>query len=383
MNIFLSTKLEKPEEDRLTCALMCVLEHSDRAVLNEFLKLATGESAGITPDERVEFEVQIPFTQSRPDARIETNDQVVVIETKRFENLDERQLRNHWDDLRDAERPTVLLALTGGRTHHQLVDCLTDGDTPTNRRARHVTWSQVLEMLVGLEKEYSQDTLTGFLLRQMGEYLATLGYDYFKGISMDNVLKYADAIALTAKYRTTTGKQLVKLLNILGERIDAALPTSPMARKINSFGPPHVDGDLKGTRVPFEFLDFEPKQVGVNLRLRVGLFAVLPDKLYLSYYMTYSKGAGQDALTVWFSEHRDDIETELAPLHCLGFIDQKKTIYHISRQMPLEPSSPILCGDETALDTLATKIADFFRATLKWVDLAIAEANGKPGGAPS
>ena len=383
MNIFLNTKFEYPEEDRLTNALMCLLEHSDRSVLSGFLKLATGTLVGVTADEKVDFDVQVSFSQSRPDARIRTSGFQMLIETKRYDALDEQQMRNHWQDLVEARVPTVLLALTGGRPGNEIVDRLNDSGLSPNPRAHHLTWSQVLEWLVGLEREFEPDTLTGFLIRQMGEYLAALGYNYFKGINMDDVLEYAEALAVTAKYQATTGKQILALLNILGERIDAALLPNRIPRKINSFGPPRVGDTLAGTTVSFEFIDFLPAQGGNDLRLRVSPAVVLPDGLSFSYYLTTYNGSGNDPIALWLDDRRDEIEKELGPLDHIKFINRKKTIYHIARRVQLGQDSPLLRGDEAGLDKLASEIADYFSSVLKWVDRANAELAGKTSGSSS
>ncbi|MGM0577888.1 MAG: hypothetical protein ACQEXJ_19335, partial [Myxococcota bacterium] len=95
-NLFIKTSHDLAEEGRLTNALMAVLQLSDRQVLLEFLRMATGDEVPLDEDEDVGFDLQVPFDTSRPDARIRTAHLDVVIESKVGPLLDHGQLRRHW-----------------------------------------------------------------------------------------------------------------------------------------------------------------------------------------------------------------------------------------------------------------------------------------------
>lgn len=371
MNIFLNTKFEYAEEDRLTNALMCVLEHSERSVLNAFLHLVTGDAGGVSEDEQVEFDVQVAFSGSRPDAKVTASELTLVIETKRFDKLDEGQFRNHWRDLRKCRTPTFLVALTGGRPGNDLVSVLNRDNQNPMRKACHVTWSQVLESLSQHEILYPPESLTGFLVRQMVEYLGVLGYDYFKGLEMEDILEYASAIAQVEKHRQTTGKQLRNLLTSLGERVVERLgPPDVAVKTTNAFTGFKVTSKLDGTRVPFEFLDIQPTEFVKMMRFRIVPYVVLPRGMLLHCYLTYSKGTGPDPLSEWLVSHEAAIREELGPVQELGFID--KSIYHVTRQFPVAESS-ILNGEEPALELLADEIGSFFQALRRWAKRATSE----------
>ena len=372
VNIFLNTKFEYAEEDRLTNALMCVLEHSDRSVLNAFLLLATGETGGVSEDEQVEFDVQVAFTGSRPDAKVTTSDLTLVIETKRFDKLDEQQFRNHWRDLRKSTTPTFLVALTGGRPGNDLVDLLNRDNQNQARKASHVTWSQVLESLSQQESAHPPESLSGFLIRQMVEYLGVLGYDYFRGVHMKDVLEYAGAIAQAEQHRRTTGKQLRNLLTFLGERVSERLGPPDIAVKIgNAFTGFKVTKTLDGTRVPFDFLDIHPSEFVKLMRFRIVPYVILPGDMVLQCYLTYSRASGRDSLADWLISHEADIREDVGPVQELGFID--KSIYHVTKNFPLTDDHAVLRGDEPALDRLADEIGTFFLSLRRWAQRASSE----------
>ena len=359
MNIFRNTKFEKAEEDRLTNALMCLLEHCDRSVLNGFLALATGGNSNVSSDEAVQFDIQVTFSRSRPDARIETNELQLVIETKRGEKLDEEQWRNHWDELADTDKRTVLLALTDGRPGNSLVDQVNRDRTNESRSARHLTWPQVLQELETLEKAHPPDTVTGYLLRQMGEYLGHLGYDYFRGLKMDDIKEYASAIARVAKHRATTRRQMRNLLLSLGERINGHVDEPVFDWKINTFGEINAGRDGEAEVVSFDFLDCPLGPKERNQQIRVLPYMRLPDDLRIKCYLTFSRGAQKyEQVTKWLDANKADISRQLGPDTWIGL--WQGYIYHIRREITLSPDDPLLLGDDDATNALAKDVATFF-----------------------
>ena len=372
VNIFLNTKFEYAEEDRLTNALMCVLEHSDRSVLNAFVNLVTGGAGGVTAEEGVEFDIQVVFSASRPDARITTSELTLVIETKRYDKLDGDQFRNHWSDLCEAQTPTFLVALTGGRPGSKLVNVLNSDNQNPKLRACHIAWSQVLESLSQHQETHAPESLTGFLVRQLAEYLGALGYDYFKGVRMEDVLEYAGAMAQVERHRMTTGKQIRNLLTFLGERVTVQLGPPDVAVKIsNAFTGFKVMDDLDGTWVPFDFLDIQPTEFVNLMRFRIVPYVVLPEDMLLRCYLTYSRGVGPDPLSEWLVSHEASIREEVGPVDELGFIN--KSIYHVTRSFSFSKGSPVLAGDELALNQLGEEIGSFFLVLRRWASRAIVE----------
>ncbi len=348
-NLFLATRFDLPEEDRLTSALVAVLAHADRRVLAAFLSAAAGEPVAIA--EPVEFRLQLALARSRPDARIRTPSLDVVIETKRGAQLDEAQFRRHWDGLRETRRPTVLLALTDR------------GDAPLpdlpphpHLRARRLDWTQVLALVCAAQDEID-DATTRFLLRQLEAYLRALGYRHFRGVSVNDVADYARLLTALAAHERATRPRLEQLL----EGLRAGLPPG---FKLRLLRPDRAVGGIEQVNaefVNFGFLD-APGPARGRLRVILGVRRDTAAPRLTYYYTLYGHPPDGDT-TARLSAARPAVEASTGPLGRCGPLSD--TVFHVSQDVPAATLDRLLAGDPDAVAEVCSMCRRLFEAVAR------------------
>ena len=121
LDLFSNTKFRYAEEDRLTNALMVVLQDCQKTLLKEFVYLVTGEEYAVSDLNDAYFTVQVQYERSRPDARIRLRNFDIVIETKRGSELDDDQFERHWSHIQKIKRKTYLVGLTSSHVMPKIV----------------------------------------------------------------------------------------------------------------------------------------------------------------------------------------------------------------------------------------------------------------------
>lgn len=358
MNIFASTAYRYAEEDRLTNALISVLEHSDRRLLHAFLNLALPRHFDIQPElYNATFEIQIALRDSRPDACIRLPSVEVFIETKRGKDLDADQFVRHMEGLESGHQNTVLVALTRSHREPELVDEVRRSDRTPDIGVGHVSWSDVLGLVEELAPTFDERSLTGFLLRQFGEYLEHLGYYCFRGLDMDELVDYGECLMKVARHEQTTARELQRLLRALAEEVTQA-SSLPLDWSLGRF---------KNNRTEKATFDNLTSYVPAFGDMRNPCFRIVPSlqndrSLRLTYYFTYSNGSD----TPWervvdeIEARRVSIEAKLGPLLVLGQLRPGK-LFHVSKVVDNEKLPKLLQGDEDAITEVGQEMGHFFR----------------------
>ncbi len=356
-NIFIDTGYRQSEEDRLTNALMALLEHSDRRVLDVFLSLCGAEDMKASSTTQVGFHLQPSFDQSRPDAWLSFPGFDIYVETKRGSSLDRDQFERHWSYLLGRpERSAILLAITGS---HVIPTIVTEKESGAQTvTAAHLSWSSWLGAMVCLKEDFPPDTATSLLLRQFEAYLRSLGYWCFNGPPADRVNDLGYTLHRHYKiHRGETIPYLNKRFFLLAQHLQKALPAR-MPWNVTEWGRRGVfDPDKYGiVRTDCVLNDFGPKTC-----FRVSLNWLPPGRLELMYY-----------LTVWHTERhfqslgeallagRENLE-RFAPFHAFGFWPSRQG-FHCAKVASPELVTAFLNGDDLAVDQLAEDIAPFFEA---------------------
>jgi len=362
-NLFINTRHEYAEEDRLTNAFMAVLEHADRVVLAEFLSLVCGSSIGLDEVAEVSFDLQVAFKASRPDARIRTSDITVVIETKRGADLDEDQFRRHWTHLRDSSSRTVLLALTGSNRRPPQVDQLAKRNEVPSLTVAHVGWPRVLELVCRLKADFPAVTATGLLLSQFEEYLRHLGYYFYEGEIVDALIEYGTAMKRVVEHERSTVNQLIALLRGLADAVQSTPEIMPLEWEIKSFsGRDKVESD----RVNVHYLTADVPGLE-NARYRVLPFLAGTD-LGLKFYFTCSPASDFEPMIHWWAEHRQEIESDCGPFLLFGHLD--RSIFHISRELPQEDVQLLFAGAPETITRVGESIGAHFIKVHEWIGRA-------------
>ncbi len=357
MNIFSSTAYRYAEEDRLTNALISVLEHSDRRVLHAFLKLALPEPLEIQPElDDATFEIQIALRDSRPDACIRLPSIELFIETKRGADLDGDQFRRHLQGLDGGHENTVLVGLTQSYVEPEVVDEVRRDDSTPDFSVGHISWSDVLGMVEELAPKFDKRSATGFLLRQFGDYLEHLGYYCFRGLNMDELVDYGELLMKVARREQTTARELQRLLKTLAEEVtrSSGLPLDWSLGRFN---------DLRTDKAIFDILTSHVPAFG---DVRNPCIRIVPSlqndrTLRVTYYLTYSNGSDTrwERVVAGFEGRRSSIEDELGPLLVLGQLQPGK-LFHVSKIVDDEHLRKLLQGDEAAITEVGREMGKFF-----------------------
>lgn len=361
MNIFASTAYRYAEEDRLTNALISVLEHTDRRVLQEFLKLALPEPIEVESElDDATFETQIALSASRPDACIRLPSVELFIETKRGTALDNDQFVRHMEGLGNRHENPVLVALTKAYREPTVVDEVRRDDNAPNIDVGHVSWSDVLGMVEELAPDFAQRSVTGFLLRQFGEYLEHLGYYCFQGLNMDELVDYGECLMKVARHEQTTVKELKRLLKTLAEEVTRSSGLD-LDWSIKRFGTSESDKE----RARFNFLTTSVPAFG---EAKNPCFRVLPSLqpdggLRVMYYFTYSNYGDLPwrSIVEHLEDRRAEIEDHVGPLYRLGQLRPDK-LFHTCKIVEPAKLPALLRADEGAVEEVGQTIGSFFAA---------------------
>ena len=358
LNLFVNTAFELPEEDRLTNAFMTVLQHCDPLVLHEFLCLMAGRTVPMDLEAEAFFDLQIAFEKSRPDARIRVPGLTVVVETKRGEHLNESQFRNHWNHLQTVAEPTILLSLTKARTVPVLVTSMADNAPNHLVTARHVSWSDVLQLVTDLVPSFDLDSRSRLLLEHFEYYLRALGYYNLKGSIVDDLTTYGRLLMQIDAVETATTQQLAGYLERLKDAIIATDEMIDLVWERSSFRKGAVDQQ----RVLFEFLTADvPGLVGGRYRVAPSMLA--DGRLRLNYYLTYTGSKRKaDPFTRWLIAHESELTTSLGGIDYFGPHPKKAYIFHVSRRLEGETAAQFFAGNDADIDVLGRNIAAFFCA---------------------
>jgi len=214
MNIFGSTKYEYTEEDRLTNAFLCLLEKSEDVLIYQLLRHI---GISLPHGKTLHINSQVPYISegSRPDARIASDSFVVIIENKRFDNLDEEQMVRHINGILHYEPAGIgkyLLCLSKSYTVPRWFTKL--GDDHVNAvKLIHVHWGIIYDYLV---KHQTESIITKFIVDEFCEYLRGFGYQYY---SMNNLHVSSINDICQGKYST---EHLYEIAKILTNKLDHA-----------------------------------------------------------------------------------------------------------------------------------------------------------------
>lgn len=358
MNIFATTAYRNAEEDRLTNALISVLKHSNRRVLHAFLILALPDPLDVQTElDDAIFEIQIALRDSRPDACIRLPSVEVFIETKRGTDLDADQFARLMGGLANRHKNTVLVALTKSHQEPKLITKIRcSGPTP-DIKIGHISWSDVLGIMEELAQKFDKRSLTGFLLRQFGEYLEHLGYYCFRGLNVDELVDYGECLMKVARHEKTTTRELKRLLIMLAAEVShsSGLPLDWSVGRFNTLHTNKAIFDILTSHVPA----FGEMQ---NPCLRIVPSLQNDRSLRVTYYFTYSNGNNTpwEHIVAELEAQRVEIEAELGPLHVLGQI-RPGNLFHISKVVDSDLLPKLLQGDTDAIITVGQEMGRFFR----------------------
>jgi hypothetical protein len=167
------------EPGSLTAALLALLEHSDRDLLNGFLRRA---GIGAQLERGADLTVQFPAPDGPPTAGLISAPHLslTLVTQAPGERLDPSSA---------ADSSGSLLAVTVA------------GRAPEGAAA--LSWEQVDRWLAGACEQYDPESRTGFLLRQFRAYLSESGIEYFTGFPPEQLDEVPGAFAaLTRFYQT-------------------------------------------------------------------------------------------------------------------------------------------------------------------------------------
>lgn len=374
-NLFIRTRFDFAEEDRLTNALMSVLEHSDRRVLSRLLSLALGYSVPVSDGDDVHFDLQVRLRQSRPDARIRLPGLQVYIETKIGSGLDDRgheQLRQHHDGLRRKHGRNALVALTSARRPPDLLSELAMADP--NVDVRHLSWGEVLRLVVELQDDFQTGEATHLLLNQLEEYLRHQGYFYFEGIPMTDMLDYASALRSVRDHERTTRRQLVGLLQGIIEDLNGQPGIPTRTWNVQVF---KGDDRFEEHLTNFEFVTAEVPDLGTaHAHFRVLPEVGASEGFRLRYYFTFhARTDGERALVRWLLNHRDEIGAEVGQF--LDFNHVTERLFHASKVLAGDLAVQLLTGEPGAVSKVAGAVGAYFSAIHAWLIIGQAQVNAQ------
>ncbi len=362
-NLFIDTGYQLTEEDRLTNALTALLEHADREVLLAFLQHLTAVAPRLekTP---VGFELQPAFSSSRPDARMVLPELVIVIETKRGDDLDEEQFRHHWDHIREqTTTPTILVGLTGHHVSPALISELNE-DAPDRLEATHLSWSDWLASVVELKESFEQGSATHLLLSQFEEYMRSLGYWHFDGSPVERIRDYGHTLQRHYQiHRDRTRPYLLERMECLTDLI-AERVTRHGSWDVSEWGP---RGAFGAQRTGIVRADRVINELGSHTRYRLSLEFNAEQELEFRYYLTMPSSESHfSSLGDHLLEHRGEVDA-LAPFSRYGYWENYEG-FHLRKTAPLKLVHGFLDGETQATTTLAGDVGRFVSAVDELLD---------------
>lgn len=175
VNLFQSTRAA---QGSLTAALLALLEHSDRALLDAFLHEA-GIPPVLSPD--APLSATFPAPDGLPGAGEIAGVRVIT-----------QAPGEPWNppSLPDGDPPTLVITLSGA---------VPEG-------ARTLTWEQVDRWLAARAEAYDPESRTGFLIQQFRAYLHEVGIAYFEGFAPGELANAAQAVGLLSAFFGTAEK---------------------------------------------------------------------------------------------------------------------------------------------------------------------------------
>lgn len=171
MNLFLNTKYEYAEEDRLTNAFLAVLEKADIAVYNAIADLLHMPVSA----ELLDVDCQHAFVEagSRTDGRIETDASIVHIEAKYKAKFDSDQIVRHLRGIEMYEnsiKPKFLLCIGEQKDAEPIKKMLSD----ESERVRFLSWREINRLFDEINPK--DDSVTSFLISEFCYYLEGSGF---------------------------------------------------------------------------------------------------------------------------------------------------------------------------------------------------------------
>lgn len=356
-NLFIDTGYQLTEEDRLTNALIALLEHADREVLLVFLQHITTMSPRVD-DPPAHFELQPVFSSSRPDARIVLSELEVVIESKRGDDLDNDQFRRHWAHIREqGTKPTILVCLTGSQVSPRFVSELNE-DAPDRFEAAHLSWSDWLGSVVELQKNFEHGTATRLLLAQFEEYMRSLGYWYFDGSPIERIRDYGHT--LQRHYQFHLNRTRPYLLQRMERLTDLVADQAHRqdSWNVRDWGP---RGAFGSRRTGIVLADIVIYEVGAHTRFRLSLEFDAEQQLEFRYYLTMPSSEPHfSTLGDYLLEHRSKLESQ-APFAKYGYWRDHKG-FHIRKTAPLKLVHAFLNGKTGATEKLSGEVTTMVNA---------------------
>ncbi|HYF79670.1 MAG TPA: hypothetical protein VD973_21390 [Symbiobacteriaceae bacterium] len=187
------------QQGSLTAALLALLEHSDKALLNGLL-----ERAGIPLHARPDtpLTIRFPVPDGPPDAGLISGPDFQVTITAQVPG-------EPWDPAAALDLPGVPLAISLA------------GKAPPG--AHGLSWEQVDRWLAAEADTYDPESRTGFLIEQFRAVLPELGIAYFAGFEAPLLAAAPEALATLSQFYQVAGQLFERLApSVAGLRPGAA-----------------------------------------------------------------------------------------------------------------------------------------------------------------
>lgn len=175
----------------LTAALLALLEHSDRDLLNGLLRQA-GLPAQVPGS--AELGVEFPAPDGPPAAgRLEAPDLRLTVLT---------------------QAPGEALPSPGDAAAGDVLAVTLTGRAPEG--VHSLSWEQVDRWLAGAAERYDAESRTGFLIRQFRALLPEMGIEYFPGFETEQLAAAPGALRAFGQFLQTAGQFFERLAPALG-----------------------------------------------------------------------------------------------------------------------------------------------------------------------
>lgn len=319
MNIFGGTKYQYAEEDRLTNAFLSVLEKSESDLIYSFLQFI---NINAEYSESIDFSSQISYASanSRPDGRIKVNNLIIIIENKRFENLDKNQISRHISGIKQYEdilnNEAYLLLISNANKKPLWVEELNNNLI----KIRYTSWSLIYKYFD--EYETNDNTTKLLLLLEFTNYLSDLGYSYYKVINMNHT-----------KDIITNYKNIVIEINSIIENFNN------LAKQITS----HID-HVTGNQQKWEYHIIDP--VWLEKHNTIFQFQILyKEKQLRINYEIYADFTGWFGLSEWGKNNRDELLKKFKKVKCKNNWHTSKDYFIYSRDFTTDEINNIFKGD--------------------------------------
>ncbi len=356
MNLFSNTRFSLPEEDRLTAALLCVLEHTNRRLLVEFAALCNVNCDSATANS-AEFDVQVPLPQSRPDAVIRLRGGDLVIEAKHTAPFDASQFARHAFGLASNagsfDRP-ILVALTGNPREQTTIRASVAAAMAGGGRATAVTWWRVAALVSTYAISPDSGEATRLLAAQFRDYLKDLGYAHHprQRVTMKALQEAAAAVCALRATATAADDTLKALMDAL-KRTPGGVG---LRWQIDCF---------RG--LDFRFLDTQVRPAA-PLRLRVVPYADGDGVFRLKYYLTFAPAAAPRCAEALAAGRADLRKAFGEGLVC---DTEKDGFFRVLDHLPHDVVERMYAGDEGALSDAADAIGRLFASVRQIVETAL------------